>query len=128
MYSILENMNIADIIEFIISSSKSGRYDRFSPVQKDEERTIYSYWCPASRYIIDAADDFSGWHQIDTWQDAPYFGTWYNQEKLIVLTYAEGDWSVVVCDTRSAFDKELNEALSYYGVITPANGFGPLAD
>jgi hypothetical protein len=33
----------------------------------------------------------NGWAQIDTGQDASYFGQWINPDKLVILSYCEGD-------------------------------------
>ena len=44
-----------------------------------------------------------GWAQLDTSQDASYFGTWINPVKRKILNYCEGDVTVVTVDT----DEEL---------------------
>ena len=44
-----------------------------------------------------------GFAQIDTGQDAWYFGTWANPTKLIIVNYAEGDLTTWEADTMQEF-------------------------
>ena len=47
----------------------------------------------ASRYCYDKGrcSPSMGWAQVDTGQDASYFGTWTNPETLEIFSYTEGD-------------------------------------
>lgn len=70
-----------------------------------------------SRYVFDlrlcvAAD---GWLQFDTPQDAPYFGVWVNPTRRLLLTYAEGDTSIVICATDAAYNAEVRAAITFHG-------------
>lgn len=67
------------------------------------------YFYPVGRYEFDfkLCPAIQGWAQIDTSQDASYFGAWVNPMTLRVVTYAEGD----VVDRRFDFDWELVEEL-----------------
>ena len=78
--------------------------------------TIYDWRCPGERYIVDFAPDFKseGWQQFDTDQDAHYFGVWVNPVKLITLTYAEGDWSLVVCPDTAHYNAEIKSMCEFY--------------
>jgi len=78
---------------------------------------IYRMFLPSERYVIDFADDFDseGWEQFDTDQDAPYFGVWVNRTLLMTLTYAEGDWSLVVCPDKEHYNAEVAGAIEFYG-------------
>lgn len=78
--------------------------------------TIWRSFHPSSRYVIDFADDFktSGWEQYDTNQDAEYFGVWVHREKLLTLTYAEGDWALVECPDVASFNAEIEDANRVY--------------
>ena len=78
---------------------------------------IYRTFAPAGRYIIDFADDFhsDGWQQFDTDQDAEYFGVWLNPARLMTLTYAEGDWSLIECENREHYLAEVQSAIDFYG-------------
>ena len=46
------------------------------------------------RYIFDfkLCTTGKGWAQVDTEQDASYFGTWANPFELKVVSYTEGDY------------------------------------
>lgn len=61
--------------------------------------------CPADRYKYDwgLCSSQNGFAQVDTRQDASYFGTWANPLKRIVFCYCEGDCTTVECDTDEEF-------------------------
>ena len=92
-------------------------------LRKQETRTnsrdnvIHDLFLPSERYSIDFADDYNseGWQQFDTDQDAPYFGVWVNPTKLLTLTYAEGDWSLVVCSDAKHYNAEIKDMCEFYG-------------
>ncbi len=79
--------------------------------------TIHDWFGPDERYVVDFAPDFAseGWKQFDTDQDAHYFRVWVNPEKLLTLTYAEGDWSLVVCPDADHYNAEIKDACEFYG-------------
>lgn len=83
----------------------------------ESDRKIYRMFWPSERYVVDFADDFTenGWEQFDTSQDAPYFGAWGNYDKRCTLTYAEGDWSLVVCDSIASYIAVINGMIDFYG-------------
>lgn len=60
---------------------------------------------PADRYVYDMGrcSCKKGFAQIDTSQDASYFGMWANPFKLAVLTYAEGDVTLQLADSPDEF-------------------------
>lgn len=64
-----------------------------------------------SRYRFDSKP---GWVQYDTSQDAWYFGVWVNQSERKILTYAEGDVSVVTCPTVDQFNAEISKLNAFY--------------
>ena len=68
-------------------------------------------FAPADRYVYDFGVCSSGnnFAQIDTEQDASYFGTWADPERLIIVTYAEGDVITNICDDAEEFKKEVLE-------------------
>ncbi len=78
---------------------------------------IYRTYASTDRYTIDFAADFAaeGWEQFDTNQDAHYFGVWVNRSWRLVLTYAEGDWSLVDCLTDAAYFAEIRSVIDFYG-------------
>lgn len=84
---------------------------------KEHGQKVYRLFFPSERYVIDFADEFTadGWEQFDTDQDAPYFGVWVNRGRRHILTYAEGDWTLVVCPTTESYNAEIKEACDFYG-------------
>lgn len=74
-------------------------------------------FCPAERYLIDFAEDFTaeGWQQFDTDQDAHYFGVWCNPQSFRTLTYAEGDWTLVECPDVEHYNAEMQDCINFYG-------------
>ncbi len=78
--------------------------------------------CGEERYYWDfgPCTSASGWVQYDTTQDAWYFGVWVHPEKRLVLTYAEGDLSLVECPSAKTFKAELAAMEKCYGDPPPA--------
>lgn len=80
-----------------------------------------------SRYNFDF--DFctyrKGWAQVDTSQDAPYYGTWCSPNKKQIVTYCEGDITVTTCKSDEEFVAELrrlaewNRERGYWKGIDP---------
>jgi hypothetical protein len=60
------------------------------------------------------------WKQYDTDQDASYFGVWVHVEKRLILTYCEGDVSLVIAPDVEAMRKELASMAEFYGPPPPA--------
>ena len=52
-------------------------------------------------------DDPAAWNQLDTDQDAPYFGVWIQRRDRMILTWAEGDLSLRHFKTPEAYDEAL---------------------
>ena len=48
----------------------------------------------------------AGWCQLDTQQDAPYFGVWVNPFTLEVLSFVEGDETHTRCESAPEFIDE----------------------
>ena len=50
----------------------------------------------ADRYVYDFGfcSYEKCWAQVDTAQDASYFGTWANPARLVIFNYCEGDTTV----------------------------------
>lgn len=66
-------------------------------------------FAPADRYVYDFGDCSArnGFAQIDTSQDAGYFGTWANPEKFIIVNYCEGDVTIQTADNAGEFAAEI---------------------
>jgi hypothetical protein len=54
-----------------------------------------------------------GWAQIDTKQDASYYGTWANPLTLELQSYCEGDTTRTKCDTEVEFAAELKSCIEW---------------
>lgn len=69
------------------------------------------------RYVFDfdICKPEEGWEQYDTCQDASYFGVWVQSSVRWILTYAEGDLSLVQCATQESFQAELKSMADFYG-------------
>ena len=59
------------------------------------------------RYDFGECSHKLGWAQVDTGQDAWYFGTWANPATLTIVTYCEGDETVLTAATGEEFAAEL---------------------
>ena len=60
-----------------------------------------------------------GWRQFDTHQDAWYFGIWIHDTRRHIVTYAEGDLTVMECLDHESFLEELKHLHSVYGDAPP---------
>ena len=78
--------------------------------------TVRNTWRDSERYEVDFADDFTseGWQQFDTDQDAHYFGVWLNPRHRVILTYAEGDWSLEECPTQDHYTAAVQRCIDFY--------------
>lgn len=68
-------------------------------------------FAPGDRYYYDfnVCSYGKGWAQVDTKQDASYYGNWCNPHMLRLLSYAEGDVTVTYCDTEEEFVQAMRE-------------------
>ena len=57
----------------------------------------------------------SDWYQWDSHQDAWYFGQWVNPVTRQILTYAEGDISLITCQTADLYRAELDNMTDFEG-------------
>ena len=55
-----------------------------------------------------------GYAQLDTTEDAHYFGNWVNFKSLELITYCEGDLTVIKCDDVKEFKEQLLKVVSWY--------------
>lgn len=77
---------------------------------------IRNFMFNGDRYRWDFDPDFKsrGWEQYDTSQDAWYFGIWVNKKLLQILTYAEGDLTLVKCPDVEHFNAEIESLNRFY--------------
>lgn len=76
-----------------------------------------AYGLDGDRYLFDfkVCTPANGWEQWDTEQDAWYFGVWIHRESRQIVTYCEGDLTVVRCPTLETFRAEVADAERVYG-------------
>ena len=55
-----------------------------------------------------------GWAQLDTTEDASYYGNWVHPNKLMLVSYAEGDVTVTTCEDDAEFIRELRTAIDWH--------------
>ncbi len=69
---------------------------------------------PASRYKYDSGlpKDFA---QIDTDQDAEYYGNWASAQRRVIFSYVEGDCKTTTCDTDEEFREEVLKFVKWAG-------------
>jgi hypothetical protein len=62
-------------------------------------------FAPADRYLYDfgLCSYKNGWAQVDTGQDASYYGTWANPTRLMIFNYCEGDTTLHRADNPEEF-------------------------
>lgn len=73
------------------------------------------------RYDFDLCADSKGWAQVDTAQDASWFGTWASPSERKILNFAEGDVTLTICDS----DEEFAQALRQIDQWNRDNKYGP---
>lgn len=61
------------------------------------------------RYDFGPCSAKKGWAQIDTEQDASYYGMWANPTDLKVFTYCEGDTTLQECNDAEEFAQLIRE-------------------
>jgi hypothetical protein len=78
-------------------------------------------FAPADRYLYDfkVCTTDKGWAQLDTRQDASYFGTWINPTARKIFCYCEGDTTLTECET----DAELQAELATMAAWNAENGY-----
>ena len=68
------------------------------------------------RYLFDARLDLSdgAWAQLDTEDDASYFGIWVNKTARRILLFAEGDLSFTQCADAASYDAQMAAICSFH--------------
>ena len=70
-----------------------------------------------TRYAFDFGEcsTAKGYAQFDTRQDAYYYGHWVNPTTFRLVSYAEGDVTVTVCDDVAEFAAQVRTWIAYHG-------------
>src|SRR5262249_30977859 len=68
------------------------------------------------RYVYDfrKCTPKDGWAQLDTKQDASYFGNWINPITLMLFSYCEGDTTLTRCDDVNDFIATVRECVAWH--------------
>lgn len=56
----------------------------------------------------------TGWAQVDTYQDASYFGVWTNPTSFEIFTFCEGDRTLERCADAEDYKNSLRTCLEFY--------------
>lgn len=54
-----------------------------------------------------------GWVQVDTKQDASYYGTWTNPFTREIFSYCEGDTTLTKCSSDNEYKQELTSLVEW---------------
>ena len=78
----------------------------------------------SDRYSFDfgPCSSANGFAQIDTKQDASYFGYWGSPGARTIVNFAEGDLTTTVCETDAEFADKLRELAKW----NDEAGYGPM--
>ena len=63
----------------------------------------------------------NGFAQVDTRQDASYYGTWCSPAERTIVSFSEGDVTTTLCETDEEFVTELRELARWANEA----GYGP---
>ena len=76
------------------------------------ERSFYD----TERYYFDFGEcsPKNGFAQVDTGSDAWYFGNWANPNTMEIVSFAEGDITRTICDTKEEFIAELEKMQTFH--------------
>lgn len=91
----------------------------------NDKTVISRFYTNGSRYMFDfKLISKAGWVQLDTTQDASYYGNWVNRQLRKIINYAEGDYTETTYTTDEAFTEGLNS----YLVSLQKMGYQPMLD
>ena len=78
--------------------------------------TVTREFAPADRYLYDfgPCNYKKGWAQLDTRQDASYYGNWINPIPLELFSYCEGDTTHTQCSDADDFATAVRECVEWH--------------
>ena len=65
------------------------------------------------RYDFKLCTYEKGWAQVDTSQDASYYGTWTNPLTFEICNYCEGDVTLTQCSTAEEYVSEIRKTADW---------------
>ena len=89
----------------------------------------HKFYSMEERYKWDLGDcsPTKGFAQMDTAQDAWYYGNWANPTTFTLVSYAEGDLNTTVCDSAQEFCAEIRRFVAWNNAEQPRfRGIDPL--
>lgn len=83
-----------------------------------------TYFAEGDRYEFDfgPCSIREGYAQLDTRQDASYYGNWANPTTLVIFSFVEGDCTLTQCDNSEEFAAEIRKMAKWH--IDNGYGFG----
>ena len=66
------------------------------------------------RYDFRLCTYANGWAQLDTKQDAPYYGNWVNPTERKLFSYCEGDTVLTECEDDADFVQSVRECCDWH--------------
>jgi hypothetical protein len=89
-------------------------------------QTVTEFMPMSDRYAFDfRLCPFSkGWAQLDTRQDASYYGNWINPLTRQICSFAEGDVTIITCDDDAEFIAQVTETFGWH----KERGYEPAID
>tara|TARA_B100001093_G_scaffold344053_1_gene328823 strand:+ start:226 stop:615 length:390 start_codon:yes stop_codon:yes gene_type:complete len=65
-------------------------------------------------FDFDMCKPSKGYAQLDTSEDASYFGNWVNFRDYKIVSYCEGDITIETCSNKEEFKKLLKKTVDFY--------------
>ena len=89
-------------------------------------QTVTDFMPMSDRYAFDfRLCHFSkGWAQLDTRQDASYYGNWINPLTRQLCSFAEGDVTMITCEDDAEFTAQVTETYNWH----KERGYEPAID
>ncbi len=92
------------------------RMGDLKPYRRTERRdgsTLYSWtMLVTNRYIFDEGLS-NDWKTLNTQQDAPYYGVWINPVTMEIVSFCEGDITLIACHSREAYEEEVYKTVEF---------------
>lgn len=66
------------------------------------------------KYDFRQCKSSAGWAQLDTKQDASYFGNWINPLTFELMSYCEGDTTHTKCESEADFIATVRECVQWH--------------
>jgi hypothetical protein len=79
----------------------------------------------SNRYQYDNLLLSRGFAQIDSAQDASYYGNWADPVRLILFSYIEGDCQTVQCETELEFKEQIYKVCDWLRLHNTLYGIDP---